>query len=80
MTNIDNLGSKKTKLNRKSCKGILIYYIRYKTSNGVKPLYIIFSKTNGYIEDNDGNKYPTLIPIDEKKDMLKNLIKLIAIY
>ena len=71
MTIVDNFYSQNIKVNKKSYKSILIFYIRYKTPNGVKPLNIIFNKINGYIEDNNGRKYPTLTTIDENKDMLK---------
>ena len=33
----------------------------------VNPLYVIVDKINGYIEEDKGNKYLTLVPIDEKK-------------
>ena len=32
-----------------------IYCIGYETFEVVKPLYIIFNKINGYIEDNNDN-------------------------
>ena len=32
-----------------------------------------FQKINWYIKDNNWSNYLTLIPIDENKDMLKNL-------
>ena len=40
-------------------------------------MYIILSKRNGYIdiEDKNGSKCLTLIPIDENKDMLKSMKK-----
>ena len=71
MTIVDNFYSQNIKVNKKSYKSILIFYIRYKAPNGVKPLNIIFNEINGYIEDNNGRKYPTLTTIDENKDMLK---------
>ena len=71
MTIVDNFYSQNIKVNKKSYKSILIFYIRYKASNGVKPLNIIFNKINGYTEDNNGRKYPTLTTIDKNKDMLK---------
>ena len=33
----------------------------------MKRFYISFDKINGYIEDNNGSKYLTLVPIDENK-------------
>ena len=40
-------------------------------SNGVKPLWLIIKKANGYIKESDGNKYLTLIPSDERQDKPK---------
>ena len=53
-----------------SYKNILIYCIGYVTIrdlkdvkvNSVKPLYLIFSKVNGYSEEINNNKYLTLVP------------------
>ena len=39
-------------------------------------MYIIFNKINGYIEDNNGSKYLTLISTDENKSMLKKYEKI----
>ena len=36
---------------------------------------MIKNKINGYIEDNNGSKYPTLIPFDENKGAIKNIAK-----
>lgn len=50
---------------------ILICYASYETSSGVRPLYIKFDEKSGYIKNNDGINYPTLIPIDEYTDAVK---------
>ena len=34
-------------------------------------MHIIFKKINGYIEDNNGSKYLTLIFVDENKGAIK---------
>ena len=39
-------------------------------NSSVNPLYIT-NKINGYIEENNWNKYLTLVPTDESKDLLK---------
>ena len=39
--------------------------------NSVNPLYFTIDKINGYIEESNGNKYLTLVPTDEGKDILK---------
>ena len=57
-------------------KDIFIYCIGYETFEVVKPLYIIFNKINGYIEDSNGSKYLTLISTDENKGMLKKYEKI----
>ena len=36
----------------------------------VNPLYFIVHKTNGYVGENNGNKYLTLVPSDKSKDTL----------
>ena len=52
----------------KSHKNILIYYIGYVTIKkdlkvySLNPLYLIFSKLNGYFEEINENKYLMLVP------------------
>ena len=56
-------------------QNIIIYYIgyvkikdsKYVKINSANPLYFIFNKVNGYFEKINGNKYLTLVPINEKK-------------
>ena len=63
------------KIDKKSYKNILIYYIGYVTIKdskyvkiySVNTLYLIFKKVNGYFEENNGNKYLTLVPTNESK-------------
>ena len=63
----------------KSHPKILIFLISYKTTNSVKPFYRIINKTNGYIEQGNGNKYLTLVPTDVRvAPRVRDLIKLIA--
>ena len=64
---INDLDSKKIKVNKKACKDNLTYYIGYVASNDVKHLYIFLNKINGYIKDNERSKHLILIPIDENK-------------
>ena len=49
------------KIDTKSYKDILIFYIVYETIDGVTTLYINFNEINGYIEDDNGSKYLILI-------------------
>ena len=73
MINIKILDLNKIRLDEKSYKNILIYYIwyvtvknlSYITINSVNPLDLIINKTNGHIEESDGKKYVTLVPTDE---------------
>ena len=39
----------------------------------LKPLYLAINKISGYIQESNGNKYLTLVPADENKDILKNM-------
>ena len=45
--------------------------LRYAKINIVKSLYLLIDKINGYIEESNENKYLTLVPNDESKDILK---------
>ena len=57
--NTKNFDPNNIKIDQKSYKNILIYYIGYVTIkdmkyvkiNSVNPLYLIFSKVNGYCEE-----------------------------
>ena len=77
--NIKHFDPNNTKTDEKSYKNILIYYIGYVTikdskyvkNNSVNPLYLIFSKVNGYFEEINKNKYLTLDPTDESKEIIK---------
>ena len=65
MINIKTLDPNKIKIDEKSYKNILIYYIRYVMIKGLRyvkinsfnPLYFIIDKINGYIEESNENKY-----------------------
>ena len=65
MINIKNLDPNKIKIDEKSYKNILIYYIGYVTLKDkryvkikfVNPLQFITYKMNGYIEESNENKY-----------------------
>ena len=68
--NIKSFDTSSIKINEESYKNILNCYIRYVTIkdlkyvkiNSVNPLYLIFSKGNGYFEEINGNKYLTQVP------------------
>ena len=69
----------KIKIDEKSYKNIIIYYIRYVAVrdlryvkiNSANSLSLITHKINEYIEESSGNKYFTTIPTYESKDALK---------
>ena len=41
--------------------------------NSVNPLYLSVSKVNGYFEEIHKNKYLTLVPINESKEIIKKI-------
>ena len=73
--NMKNFDPNNFKLDEKSYKNILLYYIGYVTIKeskylkiySVNPLCLIFNKVNGYFEEINANKYLTLVPINESK-------------
>ena len=77
--NIKNFDSNNIKIDEKSYKNILIYYIEYMMTkdlayakiNSVNPLYLIFNKVNGYFEEINENKYLMLVPTNESKEKIK---------
>ena len=77
--NIKHFDPSNIKIDDKSYKNILIYYFGYMTIkylkyikiNSVNALYFIFNKVNRYFEEINKNKYLTLIPTNERKEILK---------
>ena len=65
------------KIDKKSYKNILVYYIEYvtiKDLNSVKFykfIDLIFNKMNGYFEEINENKHLTLLSINEVKEKIK---------
>ena len=72
--NIEYVDPNNTKIDGKSYRIILIYYIGYVTIKkdlkiySVNPLYLIFGKVNGYFEEINGNKHLTLVPTNDSKE------------
>ena len=54
----------------------MINYSKYVKINSVNPLYLIFGKENGYFEEIDMNKYLTLVPTKESKEIIKQFEEL----
>ena len=81
---IKNLNRNKIKIDDKWYKSILIYYIGCVMVkdlwlikiNSVNLLYLIIHKINGYIGENNGNKYLTLVRTDGSINTLKTYEKL----
>ena len=80
---MENFNPDTTKMDEKSKKDILIYYIGYVTINdskyvkitSVNPLYFIFNKVSGYLEEINENKYLTLTPSNESKEKMKIILR-----
>ena len=79
MINIKSIDLNKTKIDEKSYKNILIYYIgcltfkdlEYVKIDSVNPLYLIIYKMNGYFRKVNGHEYLTLVPNNERKEIIK---------
>ena len=75
--NIKAFDPNNIKIDKKSYKNILIYYIGYVTIKkdlkilSVNSLYLIFGKMDGYFEIINWNKYITLVPTNESKEKIK---------
>ena len=77
--NVKKFDTNNIKIDEKSYKNIVSYCIGYVTIkdskyvkiNSVNPLYLIFSKVNEYFEENNGNKYLTLVPTNDSKEKIK---------
>ena len=90
--NIKNFDPNNIKLDEKSFKDILIYYISYLTIksskyikiNNVNLSYLIFSKVSWYFEEIDKSKYLTLVPTNKSKEKkykeLWSKVKVIVIW
>ena len=46
---------------------------KYVKINSVNHLRLLFSKVNGYFEEINKNKYFTLVPSKESKEIIKNM-------
>ena len=80
---MENFNPDTTKMDEKSKKDILIYYIgcvtindsKYVKITSVNPLYFIFNKVSGYLEEINENKYLTLTPSNESKEKIKIILR-----
>ena len=85
MISIKEFDSSQLKIDKKSFKNIGVYYIGYITIKSisdyvniisVNPLYLIIAEVDGYIEENNGNKYLTFASTDKNKKVLEKYTKL----
>ena len=84
MINIKNFDSNLLKIYKTSYKNIDINYIGYISMkdldyvniHSVNPLYLIFDKVDGYIEESNGNKYLIFASTDKNKKVLTKYTKL----
>ena len=80
---IKNFVPNDIKIDEKSYKNIVIYYVEYLTIkdseyvkiNSVNPLYLIFINVNGQFEEIDGNKYLTLVPANGSQEKKWKIMK-----
>ena len=86
MTNIKHFDPNNIKMDEKSNKNVLIYYIEYVTIkdskyvkiNSVNPLYLIINKVNGYFEEINKSSYLMLLPTNESKEKIKKYEELLS--
>ena len=85
MINIKDSDPGLIKINKKSFKNIGIHHIGYITIksisdceniNNVNPLYLMIGEVDGYVEENNGNKYLTFASTEKNKKVLQMYIKL----
>ena len=81
--NVKNFDPNNIKIDEKSNKNILIYYIIYVTIKDsiyvksftyieyVNPLYLIINKVKRYFKQINGNQYLMLVPTNEIKEKIK---------
>ena len=78
MINIKNFDPNLLEIDKKSYRNIDIHYIGYITMkdseyvkiNSVNPLYLIINEVDGYIKEENGNTYLTLVFTDKNKEVL----------
>ena len=89
MINLGDFDSNLLKIGKKSYKNIGICNTGYITIkkiddhesiNSVNPLYLIIGKVDGYIDENNRNKYLVFTSTDGNKEVLTNFTKLLLKY
>ena len=86
LINLKEFDPSQLNLDKKSSMDVNIYYIEYITTKSigdyenttcVNPLYLIINDVDGYIEENDKNKYLSFASTDNNKEVLKKYIKVL---
>ena len=76
MINIEDSDSSLLKIDEKSFKNIVIYYIGYIAKkdkyavNSVNPLYLFFHEVDGFIEEKGGSRYLNFAFTDSNSEVL----------
>ena len=85
MINIEDFDSSLLKIDKKSCKKIVVYNIRYiatkKTDDyenihSVNPLYLMIGKVDGFIEEKNGSEYLVFDYTHENKEVFTRYTEL----
>ena len=83
LINLKNFDPALLNLQKKSLMDISIYYVEYITTKiisdyenitSANPLYLIINDVDGYIEENDKNKYLSFASTDNNKEVLKSIL------
>ena len=77
LINIKDIDAKLLKVDKKTSMGLGIYYIGYVTKksewnvNSVNPLYLMINRTDGFIDEKNGDKYLNIASTDRNSEVLK---------
>ena len=71
--NIKNLNLIRSSETKNHTKIFLFTALVMQLQIGIKALYNIINKINGYTEEHNGNKYLTQVQIDKSKDTLQSM-------
>ena len=81
LINLKDFNPSLLKLDKKSFNNISMYYIGYVTKkpeysiDSVNPLYLLIDEIDGFIQENEGNKYLNIFLTDSNNKILKNMQK-----
>ena len=84
LINIQNFEPNLLNIEKKSFKNIDTYYIgyiaikdsEYLKTNSVNPFYLTIDKVDGYIKEENADKYLTLVFTDKNKEVLTKYTKI----